>query len=66
MSTSPNMHEISTLEVFGMQAHSIIEELETIFPPVNPTPTDSLSAVMYKAGQRSVVEWLFNRMNNNG
>jgi hypothetical protein len=66
MSTSRNMHEVSTLEVFGMQAHSIIDELETIFPPVNPTPSESTASIMYKAGQRSVVEWLFNRMNNNG
>ncbi len=57
------MHEVSTLEVFGMQAHSIIEELNEIFPPLNPSPSDSMSTIMYKAGQRSVVEWLFNRMN---
>ena len=63
MSTSHNMHEVSTLEVFGMQAHSIIEELNEIFPPLNPSPSDSMSTIMYKAGQRSVVEWLFNRMN---
>ena len=63
MSTSRNMHEVSTLEVFGMQAHSIIEELNEIFPPVNPTPSDSINTIMYHAGQRSVVEWLFNRMN---
>ena len=63
MSTSRNMHEVSTLEVFGMQAHSIIEELNEIFPPVNPTPSDSIHTIMYHAGQRSVVEWLFNRMN---
>ena len=63
MSTSRNTHEVSTLEVFGMQAHSIIEELNEIFPPLNPSPSDSVSTIMYKAGQRSVVEWLFNRMN---
>ena len=63
MSTSLNTHKVSTLEVFGMQAHSIIEELNEIFPPLNPSPSDSMSTIMYKAGQRSVVEWLFNRMN---
>ena len=63
MSTSRNTHEVSTLEVFGMQAHSIIEELNEIFPPLNPSQSDSVSTIMYKAGQRSVVEWLFNRMN---
>jgi hypothetical protein len=41
---------VSTLEVFGMQAHSIIDELETeIFPPVNPTPSDSILTIMYQS-----------------
>ena len=62
MSTSPNMHEVSTLEVFGMQAHAIIDELNENFPPVTPCPSDRLETIMYKAGQRSVVEWLSQRM----
>ena len=62
MSTSRNTHEVRTLEVFGMQANVIVQELDDYFPPVNPTPTDSLASIMYKAGQRSVVEWLHQRM----
>ena len=64
MSTSHNMHEVRALEVFGMQANAIINELESYFPPTNPSPSDSLESIMYKAGQRSVVEWLYQRMNN--
>ena len=63
MSTSPNTHEVRTLEVFGMQANVIIQELDDYFPPVTPSPTDSIETIMYKAGQRSVVEWLQQRMN---
>jgi hypothetical protein len=36
----------------------LLAELEDVFPPVNPTPDTSLSNVMYRAGQRSVVEWI--------
>ena len=63
MSTSPNTHEVRALEVFGLQANVIINELDDYFPPVNPTPTDTIESIMYKAGQRSVVEWLQQRMN---
>jgi hypothetical protein len=63
MSTSPNMHELKAIEVFGIQANAIINELDDYFPPVNPTPTDPIETIMYKAGQRSVVEWLQQRMN---
>ena len=57
------MHEVRALEVFGIQANAIINELDDYFPPVNPIPTDSIETIMYKAGQRSVVEWLQERMN---
>ena len=63
MSTSHNTHEVRALEVFGMQANAIINELDDYFPPVNPTPTDPIESIMYKAGQRSVVEWLQQRIN---
>ena len=66
MSTSPNMHEVSTLEVFGIQANSIINELDDYFPPFTPTPSDTMEKIMYQAGQRSVVEWLHQRMKSNG
>jgi len=37
-------------------------ELEEKFPPVNPHPREELNTIMYQAGQRSVVEWLRNRL----
>jgi hypothetical protein len=42
--------------------HHLLEELREVFPPVTPIPTDTVSQIMYTAGQRSVVEWLTKRM----
>jgi hypothetical protein len=50
------------LETSGLQLQGILNELEEIFPPVNPHPDDSLSKIMYLSGQRSVVEWINNRL----
>jgi hypothetical protein len=59
MSTS-----LSTLEAFGMEARAVFNELEDTFPPVNPGPGDSLSTIMYRAGQRSVIEYLKTKLEN--
>ena len=57
MSTS-----LSMLEAFGMQARSLVKELEDTFPPTTPTPDQSISSIMYRSGQRSVVEWILQRI----
>jgi hypothetical protein len=58
MSTYPN-----TLEpIFGPNLESILQELEEKFPPVTPHPKEDIGAIMYKSGQRSVVEWLRDRI----
>ena len=54
------------LEVFGMEARAVMVEMESTFPQVTPSPDDSIEKIMYRSGQRSVVEWLVNRMENNG
>jgi len=61
MSTS-----LSMLETLGMEHHAMVRELEENFPPITPTPGDTLDSIMYRSGQRSVVEWLVNRIENNG
>lgn len=33
-------------------------EMESTFPPVTPSPEDTIEKIMYRSGQRSVVEWL--------
>ena len=60
MSTSHNT--LSLLETRGIQINAVVQELEATFPPVNPTPSDELSQIMFRAGQRSVVEWIINKM----
>ena len=56
--TSPNILE----PIIGPTLPFIVEELEEKFPPVNPHPKEELASIMYKAGQRSVVEWIVNRL----
>ena len=53
------------LETVGMQARGLTNQLEEIFPPVNPTPEDKMEKIMYQAGQRSVVEWIIQYMEEN-
>ena len=40
----------------------ILQEMQSNYPPINPHPKEELSVIMYKAGQRSVVEWLVKRL----
>ncbi len=55
---------LNTLETFGLNVQQILNEMEEIFPPTNPGPGDSISTIMYRSGQRSVIEWLNNRLEN--
>ena len=55
---------LSTLESKGMELQAMLSDLDQTFPPVNPTPTDSHALVMYRAGQRSVVEYIIQQMEN--
>tara|TARA_B100000073_G_scaffold50678_1_gene37338 strand:+ start:156 stop:320 length:165 start_codon:yes stop_codon:yes gene_type:complete len=53
------------LETVGIQARGLLHELEERFPPVNPSPYDQDREIMYSAGQRSVVEWIKQYMEEN-
>ena len=53
------------LEVFGMEARAVLKEMDDLFPQFTPGPKDSIQEIMYRSGQRSVVEWLVNRLDNN-
>jgi len=58
MSIYPN-----TLEpLLGPNIESILLEMQEKFPPLNPHPKEELASIMYKAGQRSVVEWYQDRV----
>jgi len=56
------MHEVKLLETFGIQANAIFNELEELFPPTTPQPGMSMEQIMYRAGQRSVIEWINQRI----
>ena len=43
---------------------ALVDELDEVFPPVNPTPRDEDRAIMYRAGQRSVVEFILSKLNH--
>jgi NADPH-dependent 7-cyano-7-deazaguanine reductase QueF len=60
MLTSPNMLE----PIYGPELKSILQELEEYYPPITPTPDWTQSQIMYRSGQRSVVEWLIQRCEN--
>ena len=49
---------LSLLETTGIQLSSLIAELDENFPIVNPHPDDPTNLIMYRSGQRSVVEWI--------
>jgi len=59
---------LNMLETHGLQLTSILQQLEENFPPTNPHPDDPHSLIMYRSGQRSVVEWIQYQLNeeNNG
>jgi hypothetical protein len=48
----------NTLEVHGLQLSSLIAELDENFPPTNPHPDNTIAQIMYRSGQRSVVEYI--------
>ena len=53
----------STLEpILGPNPESLLAEMEERFPHLNPHPKEDLSSIMFKAGQRSVVEWYKGRL----
>ena len=47
---------LNTLETFGFTVKQAIVEMDELFPPLSISPSDTTEQIMYKAGQRSVVE----------
>ena len=50
------------LEALGMETHAIAAQLEENFPQITPSPDDTIEKIIYRSGQRSVVEWLLTRI----
>jgi hypothetical protein len=57
---------LNMLETLGLSAQATLNELEDLFPPLSVGPSDHMNTIMYRAGQRSVVEWLKQKLDNNG
>jgi hypothetical protein len=53
---------LNTLETSGLHLKSLLQELDENFPAFLPQPNDPQSLIMYKSGQRSVVEWISHRL----
>jgi len=62
MSISPNILE----PILGPTLESILAELEEIHPPITPQPNENMETIMYRSGQRSVVEWIKTRLSEEG
>ena len=59
MSISPNILE----PIIGPTLESILIELEEIHPPLTPNPDEKMEQIMYRSGQRSVVEYILQKLN---
>lgn len=57
------MAELRTEDVFGGDTFltRLCEELDDYFPPINPTPKDDDRLIMFRAGQRAVVEYILDK-----
>ena len=53
-------NELTEQDVFGggSPLDKLLEELTDMYPPYTPTPTDDIQVIMYRAGQRSVIEYV--------
>jgi hypothetical protein len=65
MQTQISHNTLDLLDVRGMTANAMLAKLDETFPPTNPTPEDTMEKIMYRSGQRSVVEWVINYMEEN-
>ena len=45
-----------------MTVRALLAQAEETFPPVNPGPCDTIETIMYRSGQRSVINWITQRL----
>jgi hypothetical protein len=53
-----NQLEVSDVFEGNSIVEKLLEQLEESFPPVNPHPDNPTNLIMYRSGQRSVVEFI--------
>lgn len=56
--------ELSATDVFKGEEpiKKLVKHLEDIYPCLTPSPYDDLPTIMYRAGQRSVVDFLIEQL----
>ena len=53
---------LTEVDVFGDPSiDKLCDELDELYPPLNPSPKDDERLIMYRAGQRSVVEFILSK-----
>jgi hypothetical protein len=60
------MADLSVQDVFGGEdlLIKLLADLDEVFPQRTPTPDDSLSKLMFEAGQRNVIDYLYSLTDN--
>jgi hypothetical protein len=60
------MADLEADDVFGTGTplDKLCDELSNMYPPTNPSPTDDDRLIMYRSGQRSVVEYILAKKEN--
>jgi hypothetical protein len=53
---------LNLLETQGLQQGHLLNNLDELFPPVTPNPEMTIELIMYRAGQRSVIEYIQQQM----
>lgn len=43
---------------------AMVDELDELYPLFTPSPKDDERTIMYRAGQRSVVDYILSKMSN--
>ena len=43
---------------------ALVDELDELYPLFTPSPKDEDRLIMYRAGQRSVVDYILSKMSN--
>ena len=56
----PTPISLNTLNLLTVER--LLDELEDLYPPINPTPDTPINQIMYRSGQASVVEWIRTRI----
>jgi hypothetical protein len=59
-------NELNEADVFGKGSNltTLVDELDELYPLFTPSPKDEDRTIMYRAGQRSVIDYILSKMNN--